>query len=177
MKLELGQKIRTLRQNTGMTQETLADVLGVSNQAVSRWESDGGYPDTELLPSIANYFGISMDELFGYSGEREQKISDIMNKADEFLSVQGDMTECIALLRNAVREFPNNAKLLVRLGYALNMDGWEKKGCHVFVKAGSDFTEFDGVKNRENDSWMEAISIFENLLNDPSLCAALPCAD
>ena len=71
MQLELGQKIRELRHRDGRTQETLADALGVTSQAISRWEANGGYPDMEMIPAIANYFGVSIDELFGYESDRE----------------------------------------------------------------------------------------------------------
>ena len=74
MQLNLGQKIRELRHRDGRAQEALADALGVTSQAVSRWEMGGGYPDMEMIPSIANYFHISIDELFGYHDEREEKI-------------------------------------------------------------------------------------------------------
>ena len=62
----LGNKIRMLRKNKGMTQEELAEVLTVSAQAVSKWETHLSAPDVELLPVIARYFGITMDELFNY---------------------------------------------------------------------------------------------------------------
>ena len=64
MQLDLGKKIRELRQRDGRTQETLAEAIGVTSQAVSRWEASGGYPDMEMIPSLANYFGVSIDELF-----------------------------------------------------------------------------------------------------------------
>ena len=73
MQLEIGQKIRELRYRDGRTQEALADALGVTSQAVSRWEANGGYPDMEMVPAIANYFGVSIDELFGYQNDREKK--------------------------------------------------------------------------------------------------------
>lgn len=58
MNLKIGEKIRQLRQRDGRKQEDLAVGLGVSPQAVSRWEANGGYPDMELIPAIANYFNI-----------------------------------------------------------------------------------------------------------------------
>lgn len=64
MQLDLGPKIRELRRRHGRTQEALATALGVTSQAVSRWESGGSYPDMNLLPSIANYFNVTIDELF-----------------------------------------------------------------------------------------------------------------
>ena len=67
MQLNLGNNIRQYRRKDKRTQEQLAEVLGVTAQAVSRWESGGSYPDMEIIPSIAHYFGISIDELFGYT--------------------------------------------------------------------------------------------------------------
>ena len=82
MQLELGQKIRELRHRDGRTQEMLADALGVTSQAISRWEANGGYPDMEMIPSIANYFGVSIDELFGYENDRERKIDAIIEQSE-----------------------------------------------------------------------------------------------
>ena len=62
----IGTKIQTLRKNKGITQEQLAEVLAVSAQAVSKWENSVSMPDIHLLPVIARYFGITMDELFNY---------------------------------------------------------------------------------------------------------------
>lgn len=65
--MTLGEKIATLRKNKSITQEALAQQLGVTNQAVSKWESDQCCPDVMLLPKLADIFGISLDALFGRS--------------------------------------------------------------------------------------------------------------
>lgn len=62
----LGNKIRMLRINKNITQEELAQKLSVSSQAVSKWERSISSPDITLLPVIARYFGITLDELFNY---------------------------------------------------------------------------------------------------------------
>lgn len=62
----LGKRIQALRRNKNVTQEQLAEQLSVSAQAVSKWETGLSMPDIQLLPIIARYFGITMDELFGY---------------------------------------------------------------------------------------------------------------
>lgn len=61
----IGSTILTLRKEKNITQEELAQILGVTNQAVSKWERGGSSPDVELLPLIADYFAVSIDKLFG----------------------------------------------------------------------------------------------------------------
>ena len=62
----IGDKIRLLRKNKNITQTQLADALSVSSQSISKWENHLSVPDITILPVIARYFGITMDELFGY---------------------------------------------------------------------------------------------------------------
>lgn len=69
--MEIGRKIRDLRMAKGITQDNLAEVLGVSPQAVSKWECGSTTPDIQLLPEIAVYFGVTMDELFCLTDDRE----------------------------------------------------------------------------------------------------------
>lgn len=63
--MTMGQIIASARRERGLTQEALAIRLGVSNQAVSKWESDQCYPDITLLPKLAEVFSVSIDVLFG----------------------------------------------------------------------------------------------------------------
>ncbi len=63
MELNFGEKIKQLRRSRDLTQETLADALGISAQSVSKWECAYGYPDITQLPAIANFFGVTIDEL------------------------------------------------------------------------------------------------------------------
>lgn len=65
MEFSLGKQIVYFRKQQGMTQEQLANQLGVTNQAVSKWELDQSCPDVQLLPQLADVFGITLDELFG----------------------------------------------------------------------------------------------------------------
>ena len=60
----IGKQIASMRKDRGIKQEELANYVGVSTQAVSKWEN-GGVPDTELLPKIADFFSVSVDCLFG----------------------------------------------------------------------------------------------------------------
>lgn len=71
--MNLGNQISFYRKQASMTQEQLAAQLGVSNQAVSKWELEQCYPDITLLPKIADLFSISLDDLFGYKKANEMK--------------------------------------------------------------------------------------------------------
>ena len=59
----IGKRIATLRKEKGWTQVELAEKLSVSDKTVSKWESDGGYPEISQLPVMANIFGVSIDYL------------------------------------------------------------------------------------------------------------------
>lgn len=63
---EIGRNIKRLRQNKAVTQEQTAEYLHISAQAVSKWECGTAMPDIALLPALADYFGVSIDELLGY---------------------------------------------------------------------------------------------------------------
>ena len=65
MELMIADKIKKYRKEQNMTQDALAQALGVSPQSVSKWECGDGYPDITLLPSIANFFEVTVDELIG----------------------------------------------------------------------------------------------------------------
>ena len=74
MNLKIGAAIKDLRTRRGVTQEQLSVFLGVTPQAVSRWEAGNGYPDIELLPAIAGFFSVSTDALLGLDvNEREAR--------------------------------------------------------------------------------------------------------
>ena len=164
MNLMIGDKIKQLRQRDGRKQEELANALGVSPQAVSRWEANGGYPDMEIIPSIANYFNISIDELFGYSRDRQEKLKSILDTAEREINAQGDLTECIEMLRSAANEFPSEPHILIKLGYALNIYGWKKYGARCYTKDGSDYAFEDTAYNADNVYWQEEIRVFEKVL-------------
>lgn len=164
MQIKIGDKIRELRRRDGRKQEDLANALGVTCQAVSRWESNGGYPDMEMVPAIANFFHISIDELFGYSGDREARVKEILAKADKFFSKGGDFTECIDMLRSAADEFPSEPQILLKLGYALGAQGAYAHGAKGIKKENSDYVDYDTDYNNENVYWQEELKIFEKVL-------------
>ena len=69
--MEMGKEIRRLRNERGLTQEALANALNVTAQTVSKWECGNSVPDVQLLPEIAVYFGVTIDQLFAMTPEQQ----------------------------------------------------------------------------------------------------------
>ena len=91
--MSIGKNIAYFRKEKGLTQSELGDRLGVSNQAVSKWETELTMPDVMLLPEIAKNLGISIDSLYGDLTEKEQIIFDNITEEDRrvlIVSVQSN---------------------------------------------------------------------------------------
>ncbi len=167
MQLELGKNIRMLRHRDKKTQEALAETLGVTAQAVSRWEAGGSYPDMGLIPSIAHYFGVTIDELFGYRNQREIRINLLVSQIQEMKwknnGTDINMDETIVLARNALVEFPGNARLMVCLASVLYAAGYSRRGeFHLSDHEGYDI--YDTQRHREYPEWKEAVLLYEKAL-------------
>ena len=78
--MELGKKIKQLRFKAGLTQEQLAEKLGIGAQSVSKWENSVAMPDITTLPMIAEIFGVTIDDLFDLT--QEQRLNRIENRMD-----------------------------------------------------------------------------------------------
>ena len=100
--LKIGENIKAKRRERDLTQEELANMLGVSKAAVSKWENSESYPDITLLPQIAQLFHITMDELFDYT--LEYKPLKIINQyhfgisledVDKRILDHGTVKECV----------------------------------------------------------------------------------
>jgi len=123
MQLNIGASIKNLRKSKDLTQEQLAEIFGVSFQAVSKWETGAAYPDIEMLPELAAYFGVTVDEMIG-AGEAKRKalIDEHLRKFDEALT-GGHVNEAVELSRAAAAEFPGSWTLQNQLMYALFVAG------------------------------------------------------
>ncbi len=87
--MELGKKIRQLRFKAGLTQEKLAEKLGIGPQSVSKWENSVAMPDITTLPLLAEIFGVSIDDLFDLTAE--QRFNRIENRMDAEVELPQDV--------------------------------------------------------------------------------------
>ncbi len=107
MTMKIGETIRTLRLEHKLTQEQLADRLGVSYQSVSRWENQITYPDIELLPALARCFAVSVDMLLG--GENVEKENALKQTVSSIAEMkESDREALIDLIRVCRREAKSN---------------------------------------------------------------------
>lgn len=128
MHLLIGKNIKRMRRERNLTQEEVATHLGVSFQSVSKWERGDGYPDIAMLPALANYFGISIDELLGMSEMEKNNQYCEINRIWEEQNKKGLHRENVALMRQSLKDFPNDALLLVQLSASLEKtDGTDEE--------------------------------------------------
>lgn len=126
MKLQIGEKLKELRYQHGITQDRLAEVLGVSSQSVSRWELGICYPDLELLPVIANYFDITLDDLVGMNKIRSEEMRiGIFTEALNY-EREEQWHKAIEVLRDALKTFPADDELETELALVLFRTGEQK---------------------------------------------------
>ena len=117
--LRIGTIIKELRTKNQFTQDALASAIGVMPQTISRWETEGGYPDMDLLPLIADFFSVSMDELLGYRrSERKERLEQIRKEMSR-LAGDGTLEERIAYGRYALAEYPADYGFRVNLAVCL----------------------------------------------------------
>ena len=112
MKLALGSKIKQLRLQKGITQDTLARALNVSYQTVSKWENETSMPDIQLLPELAVYFGCSMDELFGLSEQAQFERIENMLQMQQNLSPE-EFQQAEVFLKGKLKERKGDALRLL----------------------------------------------------------------
>ena len=126
--MSIGERIALLRTQQKLSQGQLAEALDVSRQAISKWERGDGYPDITMLPTLANYFGVSVDELIGMDEiSSANRLAKINQKWQENRAL-GSHKENVELMRNALKTYPNDALLLMQLSCSLErLDGTEKE--------------------------------------------------
>lgn len=109
MNIYFGQNLKKLRKERNLTQENIADFLGISFQSISKWERGESYPDIATLPVIASFFKVSVDDLLGVNeAENEEKIQQYLYD----IRCLTDHKAALEIAKKAVAEFPGDFRLL-----------------------------------------------------------------
>ena len=141
MSYNFGKTIKELRRKRGLTQEQLAEVAGVSPQAISKWETNATYPDISLLPILANYFNVSIDRLLSFDVEKKnEEILEILAKTDALLAEE-KYGEAVWMLRKASVRYPGTDAVMYKLAWDLRY-----------------------MKTESEENYEEAIHLYQKLL-------------
>lgn len=118
MNINLGEKIRTLRKAKNISQEILAQYLGISFQAVSKWENGDTMPDVTMIPAIASFFDVSTDELFDFNRlDTERKVQQACWDIADWRNDHPEKAE--KAYRDLLKQYPGNEIILANLLYVL----------------------------------------------------------
>ena len=117
----IGEVIRELRKRDGITQEKLAESLGVSFQSVSRWENGQAWPDVTLVPLLARYFRVSTDTLFDMENQESAEREEYFNTTYAQYRKEGRLALRRELMEQAVREFPHKFRYMMNLAEDLEL--------------------------------------------------------
>lgn len=145
--LEIGKVIYRLRKDNRKTQEELANFLSVSTAAVSKWESGLTYPDITLLPRIAVYFDISMDELFNYNKDLSDDEVMKIAKECELKFAELEWGEWVTYCKEYLKKYTNNYLLKFRIA-------------HLFVK----YFYTTGSEKIANEMLKESLALNEEVV-------------
>ncbi len=116
MGLTIGKVIAEARRSRGLTQEGLANAVGVSSAAVSKWETAASYPDITLLPPLARALGLTLDELMDFHGQpSKDEVDVITEQLGKVFDTQG-YPAGIAACEEALREYPSCGLLKMNIG-------------------------------------------------------------
>ena len=122
MEINLKEKLRSLRQQKNITREALANYLGITSQSVGKWERGEGFPDITLLPKIAFYFDVTVDELLCVDHVRIEETISEYQRQSKICQQNGDNEKNLELWEKAYAEFPNDCRVIEGLMYAINRD-------------------------------------------------------
>jgi transcriptional regulator with XRE-family HTH domain len=133
MSVYFSEKFKQLRKAKDLTQEQIADIFHVSPKCVSRWETGANYPDVEMLPHIAIYFKVTLDELFETEKIRsEEKVEEYIRDIRNLMN-SGKLNDAIELARKGTKEYPMNHSFPYHLLQALRTDGSEKHKAEIIT--------------------------------------------
>ncbi len=120
MEINLKEKLRSLRQRKNITQEALANHLGITPQSVGKWERGEGFPDITLLPKIAFYFDVTVDELLCVDQVRVEEVITKYKRQAAIYQNNGENDKNLELWEKAYTELPNNCDVIEQLMFAIN---------------------------------------------------------
>ncbi len=111
MTIYLSENIKRLRLEKELTQEALSEFLGVTSQSISNWERGESYPDITMLPEIAGFFKVSVDELLGVNRAEDEE--EIIKELEAYDNIRDEKLK-LEIINRLKEKFPNDFRILLR---------------------------------------------------------------
>ncbi len=139
--MSFGKTIKKLRRERELTQEQLAEMLSISPQAVSRWETEMAMPDISLIAPLCNLFDVTSDELLGIDLTKKQEaINAICEEADKYFA-RGYLKEARKILEDGLAQYPENLDIVYNLMYVAFGQGNSKEYVEDAISLGEKILE------------------------------------
>ncbi len=156
--MNLADKLKALRKAKNVSQEKIAEYLGVSYQAVSKWENGVTSPDISLLPAIARYFGITVDELLQVEQIQADKYFEECSLKAERLFRDGKRAEVIPLWLEAYKRMPNDIRVKEML-MSIYFDTDKIKYQNEIIELGTEI--YNSAANDKDGSYYRGQAVME----------------
>lgn len=167
--MELYNNIRDYRRKAGLTQEQLADLMGVTGASVSKWENGQSVPDLTVLVELADYFGVSVDAMLGHR-VREDRLTEMLDRL-EMMVKAGEYDQSEELACQILRNYPNHYHAVDRLAhyhYMMYMRTSEKAHMHRAIERTQQlFGLLDGPEDKRR------IGLYTSIANQYELLGEL----
>ena len=124
----IAENLKNLRKLKDLTQEEVAELVGVSAQSVSKWERGETYPDITLLPVLANLYKVSVDALIGMDRINDDKTKTAVFTKGHELARNGDAAAAVKVYADALKSYPGDAGVMSDMAMALALQGPDKLG-------------------------------------------------
>lgn len=125
-KLVIGEVIYRLRKEKSITQEQLANFIGVSTAAVSKWESGASYPDITLLPVLATFFNVTIDKLLNFKIDiSKEEVMKLFKECEAAFSSNENFNAAVELSEDYMKKYPSSYLLKFRIAYLFFAYSWK----------------------------------------------------
>lgn len=163
MKVLLAQKLREFRKKQGLTQEQLAEAMGVTVGAVSKWESGASTPDISLILELADFFETSVDVLLGYT-QQSASLEDSVCRLRE-LRTQKDYEAAFRESEKALQRFPNNFQVVYESARIYQLAGLERCDKAALIRCQELYRRSLELISQNEDREISPVSIYIAIAN------------
>ena len=163
MKVLLAQKLREFRKKQGLTQEQLAEAMGVTVGAVSKWESGASTPDVSLILELADFFETSVDVLLGYT-QQSASLEDSVCRLRE-LRIQKEYEAAFREAEKALQRFPNNFQVVYESARIYQLAGLERCDKAALIRCQELYRRSLELISQNEDREISPVSIYIAIAN------------